>query len=38
VKNILDKRLDIAVDEDATHVSTAGAFLHGQQVLLEGAQ
>jgi transposase len=35
VKNILAKRLDIAVDADATHVSKAGAFLHGQQVLLE---
>jgi hypothetical protein len=34
VKNILDKSLDCVGDEHATHVSNAGAFLHGQQALL----
>jgi hypothetical protein len=36
VKNILDKGLDIEVAAETTHVSAAGAFLHGQQVLLGG--
>ena len=38
VKNILANNLDIAVAGDATHVSNAGAFLHGQQILLEGSR
>lgn len=33
VKNILVKSFDIVPDE-ATHVSQAGAFLHGSQALL----
>lgn len=38
VKNILDNGLDTATANDTTHVSNAGAFLHGQQILLEGAR
>jgi transposase len=37
-KNILANNLDVALAGDATHISNAGAFLHGEQMLLEGSR
>lgn len=34
VKNILVNSLDVARDEGETHISNAGAFLHGPKALL----
>ena len=38
VRTLLINERDRRVDESDAHVSTAGAYLHGQQVLLEGMQ